>query len=268
MGKNWKIAAWGAFAALVIVVIYFSRKEQEETEAAAPVISINVVDENAFLTETELLTRLRRNNLVYDHQKMQDVNTTAIEAFIRKMHEVEKVEVFKKLGGVWSVNVKVRQPLARIFNKFGESFYVDVHGVPMATSPNFTARVLVFSGNISDKCDTVTVPEIINNASLKSSRNLDEIYRISNYVCNDPFLCAQIGQVHRDQWGSYTLIPLVGDHEIIFGSAESDKEVEEKMEKLKIFYQEGLPYAGWSKYQSINLKYDNQIVCRKKEITD
>jgi len=268
LGNKWKIAAWSAFAVLVMVVIYFSRKEQEETRASDPVISINVVDENAFLTETELLTRLKRNNLVYPNQKMQDVNTTAIEAFIRKMHEVEKVEVYKRLGGVWSVNVKVRQPLARIFNKYGESFYVDVHGVSMATSPNFTARVLVFSGNISDKCDSITVPEIINNASLKSSRNLDEIYRISNYVCNDPFLCAQIGQVHRDQWGSYTLIPLVGDHEIIFGSAESDKEVEEKMEKLKTFYQEGLPYAGWSKYQSINLKYDNQIVCRKKEITD
>lgn len=251
-----------------MVILYFSRKEQEGMDANDPVIAISVVDENAFLTETELLTRLKRNNLVFEGQKMEDINPNAIETFIRKMHEVEKVEVFKRLGGVWCVNVKVRQPLARIFNKFGESFYVDVQGVPMATSPNFTARVLVFSGNISDRCDSLTVPEIINNASLKSSKNLDEIYRISNYVCNDPFLRAQIGQIHRDQWGSYTLIPLVGDHEIIFGSAESDKEVKEKMDKLKIFYQEGLPYSGWSKYETINLKYKDQIVCRKKEITD
>lgn len=268
MNKNLKIAGWALFALATIAILFLARKKQEEAVVQDPVIAISVIDENAFLTETELLTRLKRNNLVYAGQKVKDLNTTAIEAFIRKMHEVEKVEVFKRLGGVWSIRLKVRQPIARIFNKSGESFYVDVQGATMAPSPNFTARVLVFSGNISDRCDSLTVDEIINNASLKSSRNLDEIYRISNYVCNDPFLRAQIGQVHRDQWGSFTLIPLVGDQEIIFGSANSDKEVKEKMEKLKVFYREGLPYSGWNKYESINLKYKDQIVCKKKEITE
>ncbi len=268
MKGKWKIVGWAFFAIAISTLLFFARKQQQEAVVKDPVITISVIDENAFLTETELLTRLKRNNLVYPGQKVQDLNTTAIEAFIRKMHEVETVEVFKRLGGVWDVRVKVRQPIARVFNKFGESFYVDVQGATMAPSPNFTARVLVFSGNISDKNDSLTVPEIINNASLKSSRNLDEIYRISNYVCNDPFLQAQIGQVHRDRWGSFTLIPLVGDQEIIFGSANSDKDVKEKMEKLKVFYQEGLPYAGWSKYETINLKYKDQIVCKKKKITD
>lgn len=268
MNNKWKIAAWSAFVILIGVVLYIARREQEEAIASPPVVAISVIDENAFLTETELVQRLRRDRLIYDGQKMEDLNTSAIETFIRKMHEVEKVEVFKGLGGVWDIRVKVRQPIARVFNKYGESFYVDVQGASMEPSPNFTARVLVFSGNISDRCDSLTVDEIINNIPLKSSRNLDEIYRISNYVCNDPFLRAQIGQVHRDKWGSYTLIPLVGEHEIIFGSANSDKEVEEKMEKLKIFYREGLPYAGWSTYETINLKYKDQIVCRKKEITD
>lgn len=61
------------------------------------------------------------------------------------------------------------------------------------------------------------------------------------------------------------MIPLVGNQKIVFGSAFTDKEVKEKFEKLKIFYKEAIPYEGWNKYSEISLKYDKQIVCKKKE---
>lgn len=57
---------------------------------------------------------------------------------------------------------------------------------------------------------------------------------------------------------------MVGDLKIIFGSAYSNKQVNDKFTRLKIFYKEGLPYEGWDKYSEINLKYDGQIVCRKR----
>ncbi|MFN6085466.1 MAG: hypothetical protein ACK476_11145, partial [Fluviicola sp.] len=70
--------------------------------------------------------------------------------------------------------------------------------------------------------------------------------------------------VHRNQWGDFILIPQVGGHEIVFGTANSDRDVKEKFEKLKTFYKEGIPYEGWNKYSSINLKYKNQIVGKKR----
>ena len=40
---------------------------------------------------------------------------------------------------------------------------------------------------------------------------------------------------------------------------------EEKFEKLKMFYTEGLNKTdGWNKYSTINIKYKNQVVCTKK----
>lgn len=259
-----KIAGWFAFTLLVVVLLFFARKMQEEALVKKPVIAISVVDENAFLTENELYTRLQRNNLIYAGQQVKDLQPSAIEAFIRKMHEVESVDVFKKFGGEWTIKVKIRQPYARIFNRFGESFYVDSQGTTMDPSPNFTARVLVFSGNISDKSDTVTVAQINANTTLRKQRALDEIYRLAKAINEDPFLHAQIGQVHRDVWGDFILIPLIGNQSIIFGAANSDKDVREKLGKLKTFYLEGLPYEGWNRYISINLKYKNQIVCKKR----
>jgi cell division protein FtsQ len=74
-----------------------------------------------------------------------------------------------------------------------------------------------------------------------------------------------IGQIHLKKDGDFVLIPIVGGQEIIFGTANTDKEVNEKFRKLKIFYKEAIPYEGWDKYTEINLKYDRQIVGKTKD---
>ena len=256
-----KIAAWILLVIILIALLVVAQKSQDNKTVEKPAVTISVVDENAFLTETELLDRLKRLNLYYDKQLFKNLNTTAIEEHIRKMHEVEHVEVFKQLGGHWGIRLKVRQPLARVFNQYGESYYVDSKGATMNPSPNFTARVLVFSGNIQDKADSLTVSDIEVNAVLKSKSNLDEIYHIAKVIHESTFLTAQIAQVHRDKWGDYILIPRVGTQRIVLGPAPSERDVKEKLKKLQIFYKEGLPYVGWNKYKTINLKYRNQIVC-------
>jgi len=73
-----------------------------------------------------------------------------------------------------------------------------------------------------------------------------------------------IGQSYLEKNGDFVLIPIVGDLKIVFGPANSDKSVIDKFTRLKIFYKEGIPYEGWQKYTEINLKYDGQIVCRKR----
>lgn len=264
MKQKLKIAAWLAFAVLVMVVLYFARQKQENTLVQVPMVAISVVDENAFLTEAELLERLKRLHLYYDNQLMKDLNTTAIEENIRKMHEVSDVQVYKQLGGNWGIKVKVRQPYARVFNREGESFYVDSGGESMEVSNNFTARVLVFTGFINDRCDSVNVAQIEADPKLQKERTLDEIYRIASVIHEDPFLTAQIAQVHRNRWGDFVLIPRVGDHQIILGHATSYQTVKEKLKKLKIFYKDGLPYTGWNEYSVINLKFRNQVVCTRK----
>lgn len=256
-----KIAAWASFAVAIIAVLFVARKNQDEAVVQDPNISISVVDENAFLTESELMVRLKRLNLFYPEQRMKSLNTKAIEEHIRKMHEVETVDVFKQLGGNWGIKLKVRQPYARIFNQFGESFYVDSKGATMDPTPNFTARILVFSGNIRDKSDTLLVSDIEADPKLKNERCIDEIFHIAKVIHEDPFLSAQISQVHRDKWGDFVLIPRVGVQRIILGPAPTERDIREKLKKLLVFYTHGLPYVGWNKYKTINLKYRNQVVC-------
>jgi cell division protein FtsQ len=264
MMKKWLIRLlWALFALGMIVLLVMTQAAQKKVVVAKPEIIIHVDGENAFLTEDELYSRLKRKGFFSPGQPHEKLNVSAIEKYIREMSEVKDVKVFTRLGENWTIDIIVRKPIARIFNKYGESFYLDEDGFVMRTSDLHTARVVVVTGYIPDKLNSISVPEIINNDSLKSIRKLDDVYRISNYVCKDPFLRSLVGQIHLKKNDDFVLIPLVGGQKIIFGSAHTDEEVKEKFDKLMIFYNEAIPFEGWNKYDEISLKYNRQIVGKK-----
>jgi len=263
MKKVFKIIFWVLFAVGLILIVFFASKENNNAVAKKPDISIHVEGENAFLTESELLNRLILKRLYQKNMKVNVVNVKKIEAAIIKMEEVKKVRVYKNIGNSWNIDVELRNPIARIFTLSQKAYYLDDEGFTMGRSSLHTAHVLVFSGFITENMEKASVKEIINNDSLKSIRKLDDIYRISNYVCKDSLLNALIGQVYLEKNGDFILIPLVGKQTILFGSANSDEVVADKFNRLKVFYKEGMPHEGWEKYNTIIVKYEGQIVCRK-----
>jgi cell division protein FtsQ len=264
--KKWlKISLWISFGILVFVLMSMVKNAQEEAVVDKPNIIIHVNGENAFLTESELYIRLKRKGLIYNGQIYSKLGVNKVEKYLLSMSEIKSAKVFTNIGSKWTIEVEIRKPIARIFNKFGESFYLDELGFTMVPSSLYTARVVVVTGDIPDRLNSESVEEIINNPLLKSNRKLDDLYRISHYVCSDQLLQALIGQIHRKPNGDFVLIPQVGGQKIIFGSAFTDQEVREKFRKLKVFYENAIPYEGWNKYDEISLKYDKQIVCKKKE---
>lgn len=266
MNKWVKITLWSIFSIGVVVLLYFTNKVVQELPLNNPAIKISVHGENSFLSETELLTRLKRNNLIFVNQRIKELNPEKIERTIRDMEEVKHVAVYSTIRGDWNIDVDLRRPIAHIFNNLGEAYYLDVDGNKISSNSEHVARVLIVTGDIPDRFNQESVSVIINNDSLKTIRKIDDVYRISTYVCNDPLMQSLIGQIHRESNGDFVLIPLVGGQKIIFGSAYTEQEVSEKFEKLKIFYKEAIPYEGWGKYSEISLKYENQIVCRKKDL--
>jgi len=218
--KKWlKITLWLLLFILVSVVFFFAVKEENSKILRTPDIAIHVEGESAFLTEKELLDRLKIRNLFRQQMAVGELKIHTIERNIKVMPEVKKVEVYKHIGNKWEIQLELRKPIARIFNQQGQSYYLDQDGFMMYRSALHTARVLVFSGAINDPYNPRLHCSFINNGTLKSSQKIDQIYRISNYVCNDPLMHKLIGQIHLQKNGDFVLIPLLGDQKIIFGAA-------------------------------------------------
>jgi cell division protein FtsQ len=71
-----------------------------------------------------------------------------------------------------------------------------------------------------------------------------------------------IEQIYIDKNGDVILSPRIGNHKVIFGDL---KDIEVKFNKLYTFYKNIAPEKGWERYSEVNLKYNNQIVCKLKK---
>lgn len=263
--KLWvRIGAWVIFAGGVITLLIMIRNQQDARILQEPKIIIDVEGENAFLTDKELLHRLRVQQLVFEGQRKDQLDIDSIEAFIEGISQVRDVSVYTAIGNEWQIDVSLKEPLARVYNLYGESFYVDEEGNPMETTGAFTARVPIFNGEIRDRISSPDIHEIRSNDSLRTASKLDDIHRIANYLNQDDLFGMMIGQVYLEKNGDFILVPLVGDQKIVFGAAGTPEIVREKFEKLKVFYEEAMSNVGWNTYSEIILKYDGQIVGKKR----
>ena len=78
---------------------------------------------------------------------------------------------------------------------------------------------------------------------------IKNIYNLSGYINQHELWNSQFVQIYVTKSGEFELVPRVGPHLILLGEIE---DYEEKLNKLEIFYKEGLNTVGWNKYLKIN----------------
>lgn len=149
------------------------------------------------------------------------------------------------------VRIRQREPVLRILDNRGGNYYLDKDAAKMPVSRNYTARVIVATGNIAP---------YTADFQKKKRNSLKDVFHLTNYLLADPVWSTFIQQIHVNNAGEYILVPLVGDQKIILGSIRN---LEDKLNRLKIFYQEGMPYSGWRAYKSLNLKFNGQVVAKR-----
>ncbi len=218
---------------------------------------------DVLITQREVDSILLRNAGMLKGKPLGYINTGAIESAIRRQPYVEAVAVYENNEGTLSIRIRQREPLLRIINRRYESFYLDVSGTLLPVSPSFSARVLVANGVIDDsymKNPGYRVNVLAVSDSIYYDSLLTNLYKLTMYITHDKFLKAQISQIYVNADREFELIPRVGDHVILLGKAE---DLDDKFRRLFAFYKFGLNRIGWNKYNVINIKYRNQVVCSK-----
>ena len=81
-----------------------------------------------------------------------------------------------------------------------------------------------------------------------------------NYISNDDFLVKIISEIDVDKNKNIIIHPQLSKQKIIFGYPV---DLDEKFNKIMIFYNKIAPLKGWNTYKTVNVKFKNQIVCDK-----
>ena len=252
---------WLGFIVLVIVLMSFVKTARQTMVVGYPEIVTEIYEDQLFLDKGMILEKLEAKGLVGENFTYSQVDFEAIETYLQNLSEVKSVKVYSEIGEQWQIHIVLRQPIARLFNLNGSSCYIDNEGKLMPLSDNYTAHVLTVNGYINETDMNKNVTDVMNNDSLKTIEVLDDLYLISKYVCSDKFFSSQITHIYVNSEGEFEFIPRVGKQRILFGGS---RHYEGKFKKLKVFYTEGLAKAGWGKYDTINVKFKNQIVCSKR----
>jgi cell division protein FtsQ len=143
----------------------------------------------------------------------------------------------------------------RIVNRENEHFYIDKTGSFMPVSDQYSCPVIVASGFIHDDYAERSITYAVPKADGKPV--MVQLYEMAEFLCDNPFWDAQIEQVYINQDSEIELVPRVGQHTILLGSTD---DLSDKMNRLHVFYKEGLNKAGWDNYSQINLKFRNQVI--------
>ena len=255
------IILWVLMLVGIGVVLGFVNKSQS-TQLLDPAnvrIDIDYETENRFVDEEDVKMHII-NSKDTSFKAISHFNVLEIEQKINNNPSIKDAQVYRTIDGKIKVTVKQRQPIARIFSKEG-SYYIDEQGNLMPLSSKYTARLVVVNGHVFEpfaaryQLNYQNLPD-----SLQPKTRLDEIFKLTHFIHQSPFWKAQIEQVYVNKDSEFELIPKVGNHIIVLGGIDF---LEEKFNKLMVFYQKGLPKTGWNEYSEINLKYKNQIVCTK-----
>ncbi len=181
---------------------------------------------------------------------ISDIDVLSVENLLKNVPHIKDANVHVDAQNEVHIHVVPRKAIIRIVDEFGSNYFLDEDGIRLPLSTNFTPRVLVAHG---------AVPQYHDAAFSEKKGTLYEIYSLGEKINKDPFLSAQIDQIFIKEDKEVVLIPKIGDQEIFFGPFE---EINDKLENLVAFYKNGMVYKGWKTYKTIDLRYNNQVVCK------
>jgi len=197
------------------------------------------------ISEKEVAEMIDNNGLNPMGKTLRHVRTEEIEELLQKQPFIKHTECFKTPSGEVYLFLQQRHPKFRLAGN--ESFYVDTEKNIIPVSYNDAARLPVVSGLVT------------------KSMAKGELFDFVSYLEENPFWNAQIEQIYIRPDRKIELVPRVGTGIILLGNL---KDYEKKLDKLKILYEKGFNQFGWNYYKSIDLQYENQIVCTKIDKLD
>ena len=242
------VSITGSLAGIVFLLVA-ANEHQQQIPFKNLNIDIDFSKELFFVSEEDIQTDF--NNLFPDsaNRKIGNIDLNAFEKLIESNPFVADAEVYADMKGDVFIEIVQKEPLLRVINNNGVSYYIDINGKKMPVSNNFTARVIVATGYIENTNNTV-----------KDSVLQKQLFDVINFIREDTFLLALCEQIDVDNKGEMEIIPKLSAHRFLIGDAT---ELEGKFRRMKIFYNEVMKSDTVRNFTLVNLKFKNQIICAK-----
>lgn len=220
---------------IFIIMVSFSFKKMDTMHCTTENINIDNTD---FITEYLVIDFLKDNSLFPDNLTFSNISFQNIESSLYNHDHIDKVKVYSDILGNIQIDIIPKEPIIRVI-KDNDSFYLDDTGERMEVSSFYTARLPIVSGDIN-------------------AIDQEDLFVISDYIYNDDFLKKYIVQIEISEDRLFLFTRSGNIKKIEFGRIEN---IEDKFKKLRKYF-EHMRFHD-REYDTINLEYRDQILCKK-----
>ncbi len=242
----WCLAGAGMIALLVAAV---SRKNNEVCKGYE--IRIHGASEQLFLEKSDIIEMLAANTSIQG-EPVADLDLRKMEERLEHHAWIKSAQLFVDNNSILRINVEEREPIARVFTLGGNSFYIDSACEQLPLTEKIAVRLPVFTGFPSERLR-------LNKAD---KQLMQQVRDISVFINKDLFWSAQVAQVDITPQRNFEMVPEIGNHIIEFGDGNN---VEDKFNRLMVFYKQVMSKAGLNIYERVNVEFARQVVGKKKE---
>lgn len=230
----------------IIVMVPMTNKAERNDTFAGLEIRVNDPQGIGFLKKSEIFDIVDELGYGFDTLKRKNLNTYEVERLLNANNRIESSSCRILNDGTLLITVDPIDPVARVFDKEG-SVYVNAEGKRVPAHPSYHVDVPVVT--TTKVADTTMVKKI-----LPLLRNIKTNARAN----------ALVSSLRIDDKGDIIIIPNVVGHVINFGDTTL---IDNKFERLHVFYRDVMPVRGWDSFDTISLKWAGRVVATKRDKT-
>ncbi len=247
------VLIWSTLVIGIAVLLFISVRRKATIEVEEVVVDIIGIHGNErLISEKEIKTLIRKAaGTEIKGRNMRKLPLRKIEAAINRDKRIQRADVYIDSKNRLHVRVEQKVPLMRVIETTGEQYYIDKSGARVPVTMGSAVRVPLVTG----MRDTFASDFL----ERKQPSRLRDVFHVVHFISKDAFLSALVEQIHvsADSTQDLIIVPKIGREHVVFGDAS---EMEDKFDKLKIFYRDGLPRLGWNRYKQLNVKISGQVV--------
>ncbi|MDW5287906.1 cell division protein FtsQ/DivIB [Formosa sp. PL04] len=235
---HWGYVKLVVLTCLVLFLFAFASVRNGHRKVSEPVIHFSG-DDNLYITHENVSNLLIQKDKEVLNLSKETLDLKTLEFALNSDPLIKSAQVYIDVNGLLTADIEQKQPIARVQDT--TSYYVDDEGGYMPLSSNYTARVPFVVGHIE-------------------KNNLSNVFNIAQKVYNDAFLKKHVTEIHQNEDQNIYLKLRQHSFEVYLGDLN---QLDKKINNLKAFYKKALQEKTLNDYKTINLQFDNQVVCTK-----
>jgi cell division protein FtsQ len=223
---------------LMAFLFSFSKNRNESRKLSK--IDIEFVDENSpFITYNTVNKLLIQNQDKVTSIGKETLVLRKIEQQLQDNPMVRDAQVYVSIDGTLGAKIEQRKPIGRV--SASPDYYLDADGKKMPLSNVYSARVPIITGI--------------------SKNNFSELTPLLLKINEDEFMKLSVVGLNQSADGDIDLKLRKMDFKVLFGKPIN---IDKKFQNFKAFYKKTKQDSTLYGYNTVNLKFESQVVATKK----